>query len=171
MFCPKCGTENEEDSAFCKKCGYALKVAQTQTGPTSQQVYNKPANQQMNAKGTNYLPYIIGAIILVVVLVYGFGGLKQTFQGALPPSVQVTSYNGRTGFVGLDATAYIDVSVNNSGGRGTVVVWAKFTQGANSWTKSQSVTLEAQQSSNLTFEFMEYELLGGQAQYTVWVTS
>jgi len=75
---------------------------------------------------------IVGITIVVAVmllLVYGLGGVMQGIQRIQPPSVQVTSKNLRTGTIGLDYVAWVDVSVHNSGGPGTVTVWVEVTQG------------------------------------------
>jgi hypothetical protein len=96
-------------------------------------------------------------VLIVLVLIIGAGGIIQLFRRALPPAGDVTSQNMRTGLIGLDYTAWIDVSVHNSGGPGQITVWVEVQQGSSSWTKSQSVYLEAGGSKNLTFEFKEIE--------------
>jgi len=63
------------------------------------------------------------AVAVMLLLVYGLGGVMQGFQRVQPPSVRVTSKNLRTGTIGLEYVAWVDVSVHNSGGPGTVTVW------------------------------------------------
>jgi len=117
---------------------------------------------------------IVGITIVVVVmllLVYGLGGVMQGVQRVQPPSVQVTSENVRTGNIGLDYVAWVDVSVHNSGGPGTVTVWVEITQGSDSWKKSQTIYLDAKGSRDLTFEFREVGFwTTNPISYRVWVT-
>ena len=117
---------------------------------------------------------IVGITIVVVVmllLVFGLGGIMQGFQRIAPPSVQVTSKNLRTGTVGLDYVAWVDVSVHNSGGPGTVTVWVEVMQGSDVWKKSQTIYLDAKGSRDLTFEFREVGFwTTNPIYYRVWVT-
>jgi hypothetical protein len=114
---------------------------------------------------------VVGALVLLY-LSYGFGGIQQGLQRTLPPDVDVTSKNARTGNIGLDYTVWIDVSVHNSGGAGTVTVWTSVIQGSDEWTKSQSIYLDAKDSRNLTFEFREASFWSFErGSYNVWVTS
>jgi len=117
---------------------------------------------------------IVGITIVVVVmllLVFGLGGIMQGFQRIAPPSVQVTSKNLRTGTVGLDYVAWVDVSVHNSGGPGSVTVWVEVMQGSDVWKKSQTIYLDAKGSRDLTFEFREVGFwTTNPIYYRVWVT-
>ena len=117
---------------------------------------------------------IVGITIVVAVmllLVYGLGGVMQGIQRIQPPSVQVTSENARTGNIGLDYVAWVDVSVHNSGGPGTVTVWVEIMQGSDLWKKSQTIYLDAKGSRDLTFEFREVGFwTTDQGYYHVWVT-
>jgi hypothetical protein len=115
----------------------------------------------------------IGLVIIMLILVFtfGFGGIQYGVQRTLPPSVEITSKNARDGYIGLDYTLWIDVSVHNTGGAGTVTVWAKVTQGSNEWTKSQTIYLDAKGSKDLTFEFREISFWSLESgYYSVWVT-
>ena len=117
---------------------------------------------------------VAGVLIIVALIVFftlGSGGIQQTIQRTFPPDVQVTSQNARSGNIGFDYVQWVDASVHNSGGAGTVTVWAKVTQGSQEWTKSQSIYLDAKGSQNLTFEFREAGLFSGGGTYSVWVTS
>ncbi len=57
VFCPECGTKNDEKAEFCEECGASLK---------GMDKYNK--------KGGSNKSKIIIAIIIVVVAVVGIGG-------------------------------------------------------------------------------------------------
>jgi hypothetical protein len=112
---------------------------------------------------------IVGITIVVVVmllLVYGLGGVMQGFQRIAPPSVQVTSKNLRTGTVGLDYVAWVDVSVHNSGGPGTVTVWVEIMQGSDIWKKSQTIYLDAKGSRDLRLNSGK-SASGQQTPYTI----
>ena len=87
-----------------------------------------------------------------------------------PPDPVVTSSNVRTSVEGLHYYTYVDVSVHNYGGKGTVVVWATVSQGNNQWTKSQSVYLDEKGSRNLVFSFIEPSFWSSAPIYSrVWV--
>jgi len=87
-----------------------------------------------------------------------------------PPSAMITSHNIRSDVSGFHYYTYVDVSVHNYGGDGTVVVWATVTQGSNEWTKSQSVYLTSRESNNLMFTFIEPSLWSSYTTYSrVWV--
>ena len=60
MFCPKCGTENDENAEFCKSCGSTFKSA-----PKIQKNENKKSSN-------NTLLIAIAAIICICVIVGGF---------------------------------------------------------------------------------------------------
>lgn|SRR5574341_348033 len=126
-------------------------------------------------RNTKFIGVAVAGVVIIAVLIalftLGSGGIQQSIQRTFPPDVQVTSQNARSGNIGLDYVQWVDVSVHNSGGAGTVTVWAKVTQGSSEWTKSQSVYLDAKGSQNLTFEFREVGLFDGGGSYSVWVTS
>ena len=108
------------------------------------------------------LTILVIAVILIGAYFYftmGTGGIRQAIQGTLPPDIEITSTNTRSGAKGLDYVGYVDISVYNSGGKGTITVWVEVTQGSNSWKKTQSVYLDHQGSANLTFEFREVGIL------------
>lgn len=125
------------------------------------------------SKGVSREAFAAVVIVFVVViglLLVGPGNIVNLFQRALPPDVEVTSNNARTGLIGLDYTLWVDVSVYNSGGPGTVTVWAKATQGSDSWEKAQSVHLEPRESKDLTFTFKEFSFWSFESgSYRVWV--
>lgn len=106
---------------------------------------------------------LVIAFILIGAYIYlttGTGGIEQAIKGTLPPDIEMTSMNTRSGAKGLDYVGYVDVSVYNSGGKGTITVWVEVTQGSNSWTKTKSVYLDHQGSADLTFEFREVGIFG-----------
>ncbi|MFH0748408.1 MAG: hypothetical protein V1915_00575 [Candidatus Bathyarchaeota archaeon] len=112
---------------------------------------------------------IVLAVAVVGVLLVGSGNILNLLQRAQPPNVQITSQSHSTGTEGLDYTLWVDVSVYNGGGPGTVTVWVEATQGSNSWRKAQSAYLELKGSRDLTFTFKEVSFWAASASYNVWV--
>ena len=115
------------------------------------------------ARGVSTSTIIVVLVLLVgayFVLTMGIGGIGDAIQNTLPPEIEITSSSSREGNIGLDYVGYVDVSVYNSGGKGTITVWVEVTQGSNSWKKTQSIFLENQGSADLTFEFREVVILG-----------
>ncbi|MBQ7128796.1 MAG: zinc ribbon domain-containing protein [Clostridia bacterium] len=75
MFCPKCGTQNDDSAAFCKNCGNALNIQATnETQPQSQpqpaptQTPPVQAKTSDNSKIYKILSYI-GILWLIGLLV------------------------------------------------------------------------------------------------------
>jgi hypothetical protein len=117
---------------------------------------------------------IVVAIVIVAIVVALIPNImdasRNIGQSINPPRVIITSKNCRTGTVGLDYVAWIDVSVHNDGGPGTFVVWARVTQGSGSWTKSVQVYLDSQGSKDLTLSFPEVGLWTlNSIYYSVWI--
>lgn len=100
MFCPKCGTQNQDASVFCKECGASLQqqggnVAATATAagaPAVAQAAGQVASQAANAinnvpgmdklaKKNKKLPVIIAAVVLVVIVALIIFGVTQCMGG------------------------------------------------------------------------------------------
>ncbi len=113
-------------------------------------------------------------MVVIAVLVIALPLLNQTgseiAQRVNPPNGQVTSQNLRTGTSGFDYIAYVDVTVYNNGGPGTVVVWAEVWQGSSHWTKSTSIYMSEKSSQSVTLTFSEITLLSlNDIQYSSWI--
>jgi hypothetical protein len=143
-----------------------------------QAVYNMTYPPPPPPKNSNTALKVIGVVfaivIIIAVLIVALPSLNNVgnnlAQTVNPPNAVVTSTNIRTGTSGLDYMAYVDVSVHNNGGPGTVVVWAKVTQGSNSWTKSQSIYMDEKGSQDLTLTFSEVSLFSlNDLHSTAWV--
>jgi len=169
-YCWKCGTELDEDAKFCPACGTAVVPL---TEPEERRMRKeRPQVSKEIAK--------IAAIVVISIIVIGLvvGLLPTLFhvgrefgQTINPPNVEITSRSIRTGLDGLDYVAWVDVSVHNHGGPGTIVVWAEIRQGSSSWKKSMSIYLESQESRDLTFTFREVGFWTTETiYYRVWVT-
>ena len=129
----------------------------------------KNSNTALKVVGVVIAVVIILAVLIIALPLLNNAGtnLAQTVN---PPNAVVTSTNGRTGTSGLDYIAYVDVSVHNNGGPGTVVVWAKVQQGQNEWTKSTSIYMgeKGSQDVTLTFSGVSFWSLSD-IQYTAWI--
>jgi hypothetical protein len=139
--------------------------------------YPLPPPPPQEKKSNNGLK-IVGVVLAVVVIIAVFiialpllnNAGNQLNQRVNPPNAAVTSTNGRTGTSGLDYIAYVDVSVHNNGGAGTVVVWAKVQQGQNQWTKSTSIYMNEQGSQDVTLTFSGVSFWSlSDIQYTAWI--
>jgi|WetSurMetagenome_2_1015567.scaffolds.fasta_scaffold605978_2 uncharacterized membrane protein YvbJ len=84
MYCVKCGTENSEDSTFCKKCGMGLSLET----PTSHESYDqnvsvKPRKSKLAV--ASLVLSIVGILINpCIVLAIIFGGIAISKTGKDP---------------------------------------------------------------------------------------
>ncbi len=96
MFCPKCGTKNQENAQFCESCGTKL------TAPESNQpktVKKKPSNVQ----GKTIL------IILAVVVLIGIGASVYVYQSLISPlNNQPSSLTNTTSTPQIETSQYSD---------------------------------------------------------------
>jgi uncharacterized membrane protein YvbJ len=71
VYCPKCGTKNEDIAEFCVKCGASL-----QTGtPTSRRYERRRVEEE--CFGLPHGGAIVGVVIGVVILLWGVFMLAQ----------------------------------------------------------------------------------------------
>jgi hypothetical protein len=71
VYCPKCGTKNEDTAEFCVKCGASL-----QTGTyTSRRYERRRAEEQ--CFGLPHGGAIVGVVIGVIILLWGVLELAQ----------------------------------------------------------------------------------------------
>ena len=97
MFCPNCGAQVEDGTAFCSNCGAKIEAAQPQNvvqpesqvqpepqvQPGEDNFYQQPAQEpkvsKKNIKMIAGIAVAVIAVIIVVKLVAGlFGGSKDT---------------------------------------------------------------------------------------------
>jgi tetrahydromethanopterin S-methyltransferase subunit E len=73
VYCPKCGTQNEDDAKFCKKCGADLYAGETVTKRT--EAYAGPSRRHLDEEcfGLPYGGAIVGVIIGLVIILAGVG--------------------------------------------------------------------------------------------------
>lgn len=71
MICPKCGTENSNDSCWCGKCGNKLTLQEQQTEeafpPVETQVNQ---NNATKTKRSGMIRFIIAVVALIVIVIY-----------------------------------------------------------------------------------------------------
>jgi len=97
VYCPKCGTEVNEEMVFCPKCGAALKAEQATADAVSTQTrrraekaekQEKQEKQEKREKSEKYEKREFGFIGPLI------GGLILVFLGLIS-YLQVTGYLGR----------------------------------------------------------------------------
>ena len=69
MICPKCGSENLDDSRFCTDCGTAL----DEVGDVQRSISRDREEQMCFGLSGGAFPLIIGAIIIIVGVASAFG--------------------------------------------------------------------------------------------------
>lgn len=169
-FCSKCGAKLDEKAKFCPNCG-------TPVAPPPRREPERRTERKRPPVSKEFAKIAVIVIIAIIVLGIIYGLLpriihvgRELGETVNPTNVEITSRNIRTGNIGLDYVAWVDVSIHNKGGPGTVVVWAEVTQGSNSWKKSMSNYLDSQQSRDLTFTFRKIGFWTTKSiHYRVWV--
>ena len=71
VYCPKCGTKNEDTADFCVKCGASL-----QTGTVASRRYERRKTEQ-ECFGLPHGGAIAGIIIGAIILLWGISMLLQ----------------------------------------------------------------------------------------------
>ena len=73
VYCPKCGTKNEDTAEFCVKCGASL-----QMGTASSRRYERRKAEQ-ECFGLPHGGAIAGIVIGVIVVIWGISTLLQQY--------------------------------------------------------------------------------------------
>lgn len=106
---------------------------------------------------------VIVSVVLAIIIVSGvlISTLPQLHHAVAEnspqktvsePKVEITSTNLRAAPV-EEHLAYVDVGLYNSGADGTVIVSASISDGTNTYSGNQSISIKAEESMNLTFTF------------------
>jgi len=77
VYCPKCGTQNEDDAKFCKKCGADLYAGETVEKRA--EAYAGPSRRHMDEEcfGLPYGGAIVGVIVGLFIILIGVGIVFQ----------------------------------------------------------------------------------------------
>ena len=73
VYCPKCGTQNEDDAKFCKKCGADLYKGETVEKRA--EAHEGPSRRHMDEEcfGLPYGGAIAGVIVGLFIILIGLG--------------------------------------------------------------------------------------------------
>jgi len=77
VYCSKCGSKNEDDAEFCKKCGASL---------TGLKMGKEERCEEECAGGKHGAPIFWGILIILIGLIIIFEGILKNIAG-LPPSL------------------------------------------------------------------------------------
>jgi len=70
MFCPKCGVENEDEAAFCAKCGAPLDDSTESRG----NYYERRVTSALSGTSSSAIPgLVIGAIVIFIGITLSLG--------------------------------------------------------------------------------------------------
>lgn len=89
VYCPKCGTKNEDDAKFCVQCGAPLYESGASETRTEEGCFG--ARERREAETCFGLPHagqILGIIIGVLIVVWGVIWILQQ-SGVLPRGVEI----------------------------------------------------------------------------------
>ena len=101
---------------------------------------------------------MIVLIAIIAITVGMFSGCTDSINEVVnPPKFTLTSQYKREAYEGTDRVGYVDITIKNTGEKGSGTVYVTVTQGSNQWIKDQTVTLENDESRDLTFRFKEIE--------------
>jgi ribosomal protein L37E len=106
IYCPRCGTPNEDNAQFCSKCGYHFpqvqqQMAQQQGQPTQQTPIYSTSKPKKSRKKTWI---VVGSIIAVVIIVILVGTVFLATGGYITgptPTVTVTAVDLTIQYTGL----------------------------------------------------------------------
>ena len=80
VYCPKCGTQNEDTAEYCVKCG-----ANLQTGTYTSRRYERKKMEQ-ECFGLPHGGAIFGLVIGVIILIWGIFTLAREIWGTAIPN-------------------------------------------------------------------------------------
>ena len=70
MFCPKCGVENEDEAAFCAKCGAPL----DDSTESRENYYERRVTSVLSGTSSSAIPgLVIGAIVIFIGITLSLG--------------------------------------------------------------------------------------------------
>lgn len=104
MFCPKCGTQNNDDAAFCAQCGGALRKGEdapaAASGNSIPNASKESAPKKAGSKKTKLIVAIVAVVaiiaVIVGVVVSCSGGGKGLLEGVYKKEYSQNSYSATT---------------------------------------------------------------------------
>lgn len=101
MFCTQCGSENREDAHFCHKCGQSVVPLPSQI----ESITNVPDEKSRALK--KVVPWLIWpiagiALLLVYMLILGFGKMAGKFGKQASQSTQSSAASANSHLIPLD---------------------------------------------------------------------
>jgi hypothetical protein len=70
MFCPKCGSENDDEAAFCAKCGAPLDDSTESRG----NYYERRVSSPLSGTSSSAIPgLVIGAVVIFIGIILSLG--------------------------------------------------------------------------------------------------
>lgn len=116
------------------------------------------AKLKFNKKALLIVSVVLAVIIVVGVLVSTLPSLLKTTSTpqdtVIAPKVEILSTTLRAAPID-EHLAYVDVSMNNTGGDGTVILCGSIGDESNSFYGNQTMTIRSQESMNLTLTFSD----------------
>jgi hypothetical protein len=100
------------------------------------------------------------AILLIVLMVFSVGflsGCQDSNNPLNPPEFVIMSQSKREAYEGANRVGYVDVTIKNNGGSGSKTIYVQVTQGSNYWTEEQTIQLDSEESTSLSFRFPQIE--------------
>ena len=98
-FCPKCGTQNEDASAFCVKCGNGLQEAQPEQAQ-NQYAYVAPQEAPKKKKKKWWIAIVVLLVIFIFFWAIGKSGDGSSNDPEKDPNNIVTEDGSNTSNVG-----------------------------------------------------------------------
>ncbi|AXH07146.1 zinc ribbon domain-containing protein [Limosilactobacillus fermentum] len=98
-YCPKCGTKNDEDATFCRKCGYNFglrKKKEEMKKDDTNLPHSRMTRRQANNNGKKRIGILICLLVLIVfmgVLLYNQSTSNKKVSSGSSSSTTATNYN------------------------------------------------------------------------------
>lgn len=81
--------------------------------------------------------------------------LTTVLEFGVRPNIEILNTEGHEYFFGLDYGYVINVELSNKGREGAAIVGVELRYGNEKWNRSQTVYLKRDETTKLTFEFLQ----------------
>jgi len=89
VYCPKCGTKNEDDVKFCVQCGAPLYEKEVSKAKAEERCFGSKERREMETCfGLPYAGQIFGIVIGVLIIIWGLIWVLQQ-SGIIPRTVEI----------------------------------------------------------------------------------